>query len=197
MRLSNNLSLPTLPAFAARSTWAIVFAAVITVCNALGFDILGVFTAIGAGSTPDEVIQTGNQVVAAWQTIAPLVLGIWAWLERRAPNFRLAFWRSEDISLRMLGVLSVGLLMAGLPAATAQAATCGSIVSVMVGLAETYAETEAAKMTLGKDNVRAVLTTNPKTGTWTLMYVAGSDLCHIASGNAFSLTPRAPPGDPS
>lgn len=93
MRLSNNLALPSLPLVAARSTWAIVLAAAVTVLNALGIDLMGFLEGIGAGATPDQVIETGNRVVSAWQTVAPLVLGVWAWLERRAPEFRLTLWR--------------------------------------------------------------------------------------------------------
>lgn len=92
MMLSNNLTLPTLSALQARSTWAIVTMTAITLANAFGIDLLAFFAAIGAGSSPEEVIETGERVVSAWQSVAPLLLGLWAWIERRAPNYRLVFW---------------------------------------------------------------------------------------------------------
>lgn len=92
MKLSNNTTLPTLSGWQARSTWAIFFAALVTLCNMFGVDLMVFFTVIGAGSNPEAVIATGERIVSAWQMVAPLVLGLWAWIERRAPNFRLVFW---------------------------------------------------------------------------------------------------------
>jgi hypothetical protein len=91
MMLSNNPNLPDLPAWQARSTWAILLAALITLANFVGFDLLGFTSEVGAGATPDQVIDTGNRLVSAWQIVAPLIFGLWAWVERRAPNYRLVW----------------------------------------------------------------------------------------------------------
>ncbi len=91
MHLSNNTALPVLNGLAARSTWLILIAAAIQICNMVGFDLLGLLGDMGIGSTPEEVVAAGNRVVAAWQMIAPIALSVWAWVERRAPNFRLVW----------------------------------------------------------------------------------------------------------
>lgn len=89
--LSDNQSLPILPVWQARSSWAILLAALITLANFLGFDLLGFAAQIGAGATPDQILDTGNRLVSAWQIVAPLLFGLWAWIERRAPNYRLVW----------------------------------------------------------------------------------------------------------
>lgn len=90
-RLSNNVDLPALNGFAARSTWLIVVAAAIQIFNMLGLDLMALLGAMGIGATPEAVVATGERVVAAWQMVAPILLSVWAWIERRAPNFRLTW----------------------------------------------------------------------------------------------------------
>ncbi|MGZ9811268.1 hypothetical protein ACXN5S_12470 [Pseudoroseicyclus sp. H15] len=90
-KLSNNSELPDLPAWQARSFWAMLLSVVVVLCTLVGFDVLGWLGEIGAGGTEEAVLETGDRVVAAWQLVAPLVLGFWAWIERRAPNYRLVW----------------------------------------------------------------------------------------------------------
>ncbi len=90
--LSNNLTLPKLNPLAARSTYAILFGVVVSLFNAMGVDILAVFADMGLGATSDQVIATGQTAVGAVQQLLPILAGIWAWFERRAPNFRLSLW---------------------------------------------------------------------------------------------------------
>lgn len=108
--LSNNLALPALSILQARSTYAQILLVVIVALNALGFDILSVLSEMGLGATPDEVIASSDKVVAAWQQVAPLVLGIWAWLERRAPSYRLVWpWSAKSAVAVALGTLLFAL----------------------------------------------------------------------------------------
>ncbi len=88
---SNNETLPDLPVIKARSFYLMLLALAITAANFYGIDLLGVFAAMGIGSTQGEIIATGERAVSAWQIVAPMVAGIWAYLERKAPNFRLVW----------------------------------------------------------------------------------------------------------
>ena len=87
-----NAALPTLPAAKAVSSWAMVLMALSVVCNAAEVDLFAVFADMGLGATPEEVIANGDRAVSAVQQLMPLVFGTWAWIERRAPKFRLTFW---------------------------------------------------------------------------------------------------------
>lgn len=87
-----NASLPGLPAAKAASSWAMVLMAASVVCNAAGFDLFGVFADMGLGATPEAVIANGDRAVSAVQQLMPFVFGLWGWIERRAPKFRLTFW---------------------------------------------------------------------------------------------------------
>ncbi len=95
--LSNNTTLPTLNGFAARSTWLILVSAVLTILNSLGIDLAGALTEIGIGGTPEQIVASAERVVSAWQIVAPYLLGLWAWIERRAPNFRLVWPWTKSI----------------------------------------------------------------------------------------------------
>lgn len=90
--LSMNLNLPSLPVWKARSFWAQVLLVLSVTANAAGFDLMAVFGAMGLGTTPDAVVETGTRAVNAVQQLLPILFGFWAWIERRAPNFRLTFW---------------------------------------------------------------------------------------------------------
>ena len=87
IKLSNNADLPALAGFAARSTWLILAAAMFTTFSVLGINL----GAKGIGATPEHVVAAGERVVSALQMVAPLVLSIWAWVERRAPSYRLVW----------------------------------------------------------------------------------------------------------
>ncbi|EGJ20101.1 hypothetical protein RSWS8N_18114 [Cereibacter sphaeroides WS8N] len=94
--LPNNLALPALSLFQARSFYAQILLLLSVLLNALGIDLFAALAEMGLGSSPEEVIATGDRAVAAWQQLAPLAFGIWAWAERRAPNFRLVLPWSGD-----------------------------------------------------------------------------------------------------
>ena len=85
--------LPALNPLIARSTWMQVVMVAIALSTALGIDLLAFTASVGLGSTAGEVVETGERAYVAYQTLAALALGILAWLERRAPNFRLSFRR--------------------------------------------------------------------------------------------------------
>ena len=87
--LARNLDLPVLPMWKARSFWAQLLLVVTVLLNASGVDIYQHLGAMGLGSSQEEVLATGDRFVSAWQQIAPLIFGFWAWIERRAPNYRL------------------------------------------------------------------------------------------------------------
>lgn len=53
---------------------------------------MGALGSLGLGTTPEDVVETGARTVSAVQQLAPIGLGLWAWIERRAPNFRLSLW---------------------------------------------------------------------------------------------------------
>ena len=91
IKLSNNADLPALAGFAARSTWLILAAAMFTTFSVLGVDLGAILGAMGIGAMPEEVVAAGERVDSAWQMVVPLVLSIWAWVERRAPNYRLVW----------------------------------------------------------------------------------------------------------
>lgn len=91
MKLANNTGLPPLPAWQARSTIAMALALLVTLCNLVGLDLLGLLADIGAGENADQVLDSAQRVIGAWQQVAPLAFGLWAWAERRAPNFRLVW----------------------------------------------------------------------------------------------------------
>lgn len=90
-----NKALPALPAWMATSFWAQLLLALSVLCNTLGIDIFAVFSGMGLGASPEEVVANGERAVSAVQQLLPLVFGVWAWIERSAPSFRLTFWRRD------------------------------------------------------------------------------------------------------
>lgn len=94
--LSNNKNLPAMPAWQARSFWLTLITMLVALTNSFGIDILAVFGEIGLGSSPDAVIDNASRGVSAVQTLIPFVTGAWAWIERRAPNFRLTLGKADD-----------------------------------------------------------------------------------------------------
>lgn len=77
-------SLPPLPVWQARSFWASLLLVATVAANAFGVDL-----AAHLGD-PDTLLDRG---AAMAQALAPVAFGLWAWLERRAPNYRLVWGR--------------------------------------------------------------------------------------------------------
>ncbi|MBO4168889.1 hypothetical protein [Cereibacter azotoformans] len=127
-------ALPALPIWQARSFYAQILLIVSVALNAFGIDLFRTLGEIGWGSTPEEVIATGDRAVAAWQQIAPLVFGLWAWIERRAPNFRLVWWGARVRTSTAAAVI-IALLFAGLVPATVPPDAPGAPIMMIRGLA--------------------------------------------------------------
>jgi hypothetical protein len=88
--LSNNKDLPEISAWKVKSFWLQLILVATIVLNYLGIDLTAALQEMGLGSTPEEVVATGQRAIGAFQeVILPVLLGIWMWLERRAPKFRL------------------------------------------------------------------------------------------------------------
>lgn len=96
LKLSNNISLPEAPAYGVKSFWLLLVTVLITACNALGFDLAGSFCEVGLGCTADAIGAKAEHAVGLVQQLLPILTSVWLWFERRAPNFRLVFWRRTD-----------------------------------------------------------------------------------------------------
>lgn len=83
--MSANEYLGELPAWHARSFYAMLLTSATVICNALGIDFLGFLTGLGLGENEAEILNT-------IEVVMPLLFALWAWAERRAPKFRLV-WR--------------------------------------------------------------------------------------------------------
>lgn len=81
-----NEQLPPLPVWEARSFWVSVLMLATVICNLMGLDLLAWAARVGLGSTRDQVADNV-------QLALPAVLAIWAWIERKAPKFRLIWGR--------------------------------------------------------------------------------------------------------
>jgi len=84
-----NLELPVLPFWQAKSFWATLLMVAATLLNMQGIDLYAVTCDAFAACTQEEVISKGQMVALALQEIAPIFLGLFAWWQRRAPNYRL------------------------------------------------------------------------------------------------------------
>lgn len=199
MMLANNTNLPELPTLMARSTWAILLAFAVSFANARGFDLMGFFAEIGAGSTQDEVIATGERAVSAWQLFAPLVLGLWAWIERRAPNYRLVFWRKPP-ELRMLAfwgplLFLVALAVAAAPLAAWAEPRCMGQADALADLKERYGEDLRWSGLIENGKLLAV-TLAPDGTTWTALVIAPDGrACFLAAGESWAEKPAQAPGE--
>ncbi len=97
----DNLALPQLAAWKARSFWLQLLAAAALILNMVGVDLYRVTCDLGLGCDAAAVQATGGQVVAAWQMVVPYALGVWAYFERRAPRYRLMWpWNGRTPAAR-------------------------------------------------------------------------------------------------
>lgn len=92
LTLSNNTALPALPAWRVKSFWLMLLTVIFTALNATGVDLRASLCDAGLGCTPDQIIDTGSRAVGSVQSLIPILTGIWTWIERRAPKYRLTFW---------------------------------------------------------------------------------------------------------
>jgi hypothetical protein len=76
--MADTSPLPELPMWQARSFWLTLVAAAAQVAALSGFDLFGFFGAADDQAFTDSIMQ-----------IVSAVAVVWAWLERRAPNFKL------------------------------------------------------------------------------------------------------------
>lgn len=182
-RLSNNIDLPELPFWQARSFWAQVLLALSVWLNAQGIDLFGLLRELGIGGTPDEVIATGERLVSVWQQLAPILFGLWAWIERRAPNYRLVFWRrSEPFDLSMLGAFALAALLSLAAAPQASAAQCGPAAAVRDQLNQRWRETSVGFGTAANGQ-EVELFVSRETRTWTMVVtLPDGRACILASG---------------
>ncbi|CAB4139342.1 hypothetical protein UFOVP346_38 [uncultured Caudovirales phage] len=77
--MAEKIKLPALNPFLARSTYATILTVVTAVSSAFNVDILGNF-----GTSEEGILD-------AVDSLLPVVTGLWLWLERRNPSFRIAF----------------------------------------------------------------------------------------------------------
>lgn len=89
-------ALPALPVWKAASFWAQLLLVLSVACNAAGIDLFAALSAMGLGATPDAVLANGERAVSAVQQLLPMIFGVWAWIERRAPRFRLTLFNRKD-----------------------------------------------------------------------------------------------------
>ncbi len=93
--LSNNKNLPSMPAWQARSFWLTLITMAVALTNSFGIDLMAIFGELGLGTSPDAVLDSADRGVSAVQTLIPFITGAWAWIERRAPNFRLTLGKGD------------------------------------------------------------------------------------------------------
>lgn len=78
--------LPEASVWTVRSTYATLLTLLLVALRLLGYDPDGW---MAANNLVSEVL-----VEAIWQVI-PFVSAAWAWWERKAPKYKLVFWRSK------------------------------------------------------------------------------------------------------
>jgi len=190
-----NLSLPPLPFWQARSFYAQLLLAVSVLLNTMGVDLMASLAAIGFGSTPDEVVARG---VSLWQALAPIAFGLWAWFERRAPNYRLTLGAGTTggTTLRFLGVLGVLALVA--QAVPVQAQTqCLPFDGAVQTLRERYGE-QLVGSALAGQATPVLLFVNIENGNWTLLATRADGLaCILVAGVDWVGSHFLPDGEPT
>lgn len=190
-----NLSLPPLPFWQARSFYAQLLLAASVLLNSAGIDLMAILKSAGFGATPDEVIARG---VSIWQALAPIVFGLWAWFERRAPNYRLTLGTggASGPTLRFLGAL--GLLALMVQAVPAQAQTrCLPFAQAVQVLHQRYGE-ELVGTALAGQATPVLLCVNPDSGSWTLLASrADGTACILIAGQDWVGKPLPPDGEPT
>ena len=198
MMLANNTTLPELPVWQARSFWAQLLLVASVLANAFGIDLFAALREMGIGSNPDEVMATVTRIGSALQVLSPAFFGIWAWLERRAPNFRLVFWKKLP-ELNMLGLwaaLTIGLVLAAdVRAALADAPRCMGQADALASLKARYGE-DLRWSGLTTNGQLLAVTLAPDGTTWTALVIAPDGrACFLAAGESWAERPAQAPGE--
>lgn len=192
----NNMALPELNGFAARSFWLQLLTVVAMILNSQGIDIFAVLREAGLGGNPQQVLATGDRIVSIWQQALPIVTGIWAYLERRAPHYRLVWpWKSGALG----GFLVILVVLAGAPAAVwAEGMPCATTDQMTDLLASRYGE-QSIGGGLTENGVLAEAYTDANTGSWTVMISRADGVsCLMASGQGWVPAPApVAEGDPT
>lgn len=86
---SPNTSLPELSAFSlkARSSLALLTIVIPPLLGMLGIDV---------GAVMPSITGAADHLISAVELLLPVVGGIWLWIERRAPNYRLVLGKAKN-----------------------------------------------------------------------------------------------------
>lgn len=144
LKLSNNTALPEASAYGVKSFWLLLITVLITACNAFGFDLAASLCEVGLGCTADDIGAKAERAINLTQQLLPIITAIWLWIERRAPNFRLVFWRGKStntVASWAWAVLIFAMMSVGATShAWALAATCASPRVVDAALRDQFGE---------------------------------------------------------
>lgn len=178
-----NMSLPSLPAWQARSFWAVILTAILTVCSAFDIDLLG------------RLGTTENGVLDAIDTLMPIATAIWAWLERRAPNHRLSFPGGAMGALPLAVAMEILVFGALAQNQALASARCADRAGLLAVLADQFDESPVG-MGLAEGAVVELLLSEGR--TWTVLVTRPDGTsCILAGGTDWDAAEIAPDGDPA
>lgn len=202
--LSNNTDLPEISAWKVKSFWLQLLLVATIVLNYLGIDLTKALAEMGLGNSPEEVVATGQRAVNAFQEVfIPIILGVWMWLERRAPKFRLRLLpKVRDVFdwVPMIALVLLGMALTA-SSALAEGAQCFNAAEVREVLTERYDEAPIGRGIDGHGTLLEIWV-NAETGTWTVVgTVVGTDgmrSCLWGSGQDWeAVKDVAPKGEPT
>ena len=197
LKLSNNTLLPEAPAYGVKSFWLLLVTVLITACNAMGFDLAASLCDVGLGCTAEDIGAKAEHAVSLVQQLLPIITAVWLWFERRAPNFRLVFWRKtapHTVGRLLFAFIAVCLMTFG-AAPQAMAATCADATQVDAQLRQKFGEAVAGRG-LTEQAQPTLLYANPDTGSWTLVVLVNSQACAVVSGTGWQAI-EAVTGEPT
>ena len=196
LKLSNNTLLPEAPAYGVKSFWLLLVTVLITACNAMGFDLAASLCEVGLGCTAEDIGTKAEHAVSLVQQLLPIITAVWLWFERRAPSFRLVFWRkgARDTIAAGSSALILGLIMLT-ALSPAMAATCADATQVDARLRQKFGEAVAGRG-LTEQAQPTLLYANPDTGSWTLVVLVDSQACAVVSGTGWQAI-EAVTGEPT
>lgn len=93
--LPPNTALPALPVWRAPSFWLQALFVLTGLLNVAGIDLMAILAGMGLGSSPAEVVASGERAVSLVQQLLMILFGVWSYIERKAPHFRLVFWKGR------------------------------------------------------------------------------------------------------